>query len=147
MNMKQLRELLHLFSQHGLTRLEVAEGETRILLAREAAAARAAEQPVSAAAPVVQPAPAGTPGPAKNADPGPDFNQIHEVKSPMVGVFYTAPEPGGKPFVKVGDRVKKGDVMCLVEAMKLTNEITADKDGEVVDVCVVEYGQTLFKLF
>lgn len=152
MNMKQLRELLNLFSQHGLTRLEVDEGETRILLAREAAPARGLEQPAAAAAPAAQPAAASIPGPAKSADPGPDFNQIHEVKSPMVGVFYTAPEPGGKSFVKVGDRVKKGDVICIVEAMKLNNEITADKDGEVVDVCVqdgsvVEYGQTLFKLF
>jgi acetyl-CoA carboxylase biotin carboxyl carrier protein len=152
MNMKQLRELLKLFSQHGLTRLEVAEGETRILLAREGWPAHAAVQPSADASPVLQPAAAGVPGPGKSADPGPDFNQIHEVKSPMVGVFYAAPEPGGKPFVKVGDRVKKGDVMCIVEAMKLNNEITADKDGEVVDVCVqdgsiVEYGQTLFKLF
>lgn len=152
MNMKQLRELLQLFSQHGLTRLEVAEGETRILLAREASPLRPVEQPAAPQTPAAQPVEAGVPEHAKNADPGPDFNQIHEVKSPMVGVFYTAPEPGGKPFVKVGDRVKKGDVMCLVEAMKLNNEITADKDGEVVDVCVqdgsvVEYGQTLFKLF
>ena len=151
MNMKQLRELVHLFSQHGLTRLEVAEGETRILLARESPSLRPAEQPVippSATQPLVSSAPVH----GKNPDPGPDFNQLHEVKSPMVGVFYVAPEPGGKPFVKVGDRVKKGDVMCIVEAMKLNNEITADKDGEVVDVCVqdgsvVEYGQTLFKLF
>ncbi len=152
MNMKQLRELLNLFSQHSLTRLEMEEGETRILLAREAAPVRGLEQPALSQVPAAQPAAAGVPGPAKNADPGPNFNQIHEVKSLMVGVFYVAPEPGGKPFVKVGDRVKKGDVMCLVEAMKLNNEITADKDGEVVDICVqdgsvVEYGQTLFKLF
>ena len=152
MNMKQLRELVQLFSQHGLTRLEVAEGETRILLAREASSPRPAEQPAAIQAPAAQPVAAGASPSGKNADPGPDFNQIHEVKSPMVGVFYAAPEPGGKPFVKVGDRVKKGDVMCIVEAMKLNNEITADRDGEVVDVCVqdgsvVEYGQTLFKLF
>ena len=148
MNMKQLRELTQLFSQHGLTRLELSEGETRILLAREASYAAPA-QPAVAPAPV--PAPVSAPS-AKPADPGPDFNQIHEVKSPMVGVFYVAPEPGAAPFVKVGDRVKKGDVMCIVEAMKLNNEITADRDGEVIDVCVqdggvVEYGQTLFKLF
>ncbi len=147
MNMKQLRELVRLFSQHGLTRLEVAEGETRILLARETSVSHAPE----AAAPAPQPAVQAAPAQALH-DPGPDFNQLHEVKSPMVGVFYAAPEPGGKPFVKVGDRVNKGDVMCIVEAMKLNNEITADKDGEVVDICVtdgsvVEYGQTLFKVF
>ncbi len=153
MNLKQLKELMNLFSQHGLTRLEVTEGETKILLAREGAAPRAVE--AHAAIPAAYPASAAavpTSAPVKAADPGPDFNQIHEVKSPMVGVFYAAPEPGAKPFAKVGDRVKKGDVLCIVEAMKLNNEITADKDGEVVDVCVqdggvVEYGQTLFKLF
>ena len=80
-----------------------------------------------------------------------DFNQFKEVKSPMVGVFYAALSPDAAPFVKVGDRVKKGDVICIIEAMKLMNEITADEDGEVVDICVqngevVEYGQTLVKL-
>lgn len=151
MNMKQVRELVQLFSKHGLTRLEVAEGETRILLARETASPRPAEQPAAIQSAAPQPAANVSPS-GRKEDPGPNFNQIHEVKSPMVGVFYVAPEPGGKPFVKVGDRVKKGDVVCIVEAMKLNNEITADKDGEVVDVCVqdgsvVEYGQTLFKLF
>ena len=81
-----------------------------------------------------------------------DFNDVTGVVSPMVGVFYAAPAPAEKPFVAVGDRVKKGDVLCVIEAMKLMNEITADRDGEVVDICVqngdmVEYGQTLFKLF
>ncbi len=70
----------------------------------------------------------------------------------MVGVFYEAPSPEAEPFVKVGSKVKKGDVLCVVEAMKLLNEITADADGEIVDVCVengqlVEYGQVLYKIF
>ncbi len=153
MNIKQLKELMTLFTQHGLTRLEVTEGETKILLAREGGAPQAnAAQTAPVHVPAPQAAAAPAAAPAKASDPGPDFNQLHEVKSPMVGVFYVAPEPGAKPFVKVGDRVKKGDVLCIVEAMKLSNEITADKDGEIVDVCVqdggvVEYGQTLFKLF
>ena len=88
----------------------------------------------------------------KQEDVGVDFNNIIEVKSPLVGVFYAAPAPDAEPFVKVGDRVKKGDVLCIVEAMKLMNEITASHDGEVIDICiqngsVVEYGQTLFKLY
>ena len=83
---------------------------------------------------------------------GVDFNDIIEVKSPLVGVFYASPAPDAEPFVKVGDKVKKGDVLCIVEAMKLMNEITASHDGEIVDVCiqngsVVEFGQTLFKLY
>ena len=89
--------------------------------------------------------------PAK-AEPTLDFNNIIEVRSPIVGVFYEAPAPGAEPFVKVGSRVKKGDVLCIVEAMKLMNEVVAEVDGEVVDVCVkngeiVEYGQVLFKMF
>ena len=80
-----------------------------------------------------------------------DFNHLTQVKSPLVGVFYAAPAPDAAPFVKVGDTVKKGDVLCIVEAMKLMNEIVAETDGVVVDICagngdVVEFGQTLFKL-
>jgi acetyl-CoA carboxylase biotin carboxyl carrier protein len=88
----------------------------------------------------------------KTQDVGVDFNDIIEVKSPLVGVFYAAPSPEAEPFVKVGDRIKKGEVLCVVEAMKLMNEITATHDGEIVDICitngaVVEFGQTLFKLY
>lgn len=73
-----------------------------------------------------------------------------EVKSPMVGVFYNVPYPEAEPFVRIGDTVKKGDVLCLLEAMKLMNEIQAEKDGKITDICVkngdvVEFGQTLFK--
>jgi acetyl-CoA carboxylase biotin carboxyl carrier protein len=64
-----------------------------------------------------------------------DFNNIIEVKSPMVGVFYSAPSPGSEPFVKIGDRVKKGDVLCIIEAMKLMNEILREHEGEIVDIC------------
>ena len=85
-------------------------------------------------------------------DPGLDFNAISLVTSPMVGVFYATPAPDQEPFVKVGSKVKKGDVLCIIEAMKLMNEITAEQDGEVVDICVksgdvVEFGQPLFKIF
>lgn len=102
--------------------------------------------PAAALQPVV-PAPA-----ASVPDGGVDFNALSEFKSPMVGVFYAAPGPDQAPFVEVGKRVKKGDVLCIIEAMKLMNEITAEQDGEIVDICVsdgdvVEYGQTLFKIF
>ncbi len=70
----------------------------------------------------------------------------------MVGVFYAAPAPGAQPYVSIGSKVKAGDVLCLIEAMKLMNEITAEKDGEIVDICaqdgqIVEFGQTVFKIF
>ncbi len=74
-----------------------------------------------------------------------------EVKSPMVGTFYSSPSPKDEPYVKIGDKVKKGDVLCVVEAMKLMNEIESEYDGEIVEICVknedmVEYGTTLFKI-
>ncbi len=75
----------------------------------------------------------------------------HEIKSPMVGVFYTSPSPDAEPYVTVGSKVKKGDVVCIIEAMKLMNEITADKDGEIAEICVdngqvVEFSQVLFRM-
>lgn len=84
----------------------------------------------------------------KDVDKEESFNI---VKSPMVGTFYSSPSPNEEPFVKVGDKVKKGDVLCVVEAMKLMNEIESEFDGEIVEICVnnedmVEYGKTLFKI-
>ena len=133
MNIKQIRELAQIVSENGLSAIEIAEGENRVRIERAVAAPTA-------------------PAPAPAAEEtNVDFNRTREIKSPMVGVFYAAPSPDAKPFVEVGSKVKKGDIVCIVEAMKLMNEITAEFDGEVVDICVhngdvVEYGQTLFKL-
>jgi acetyl-CoA carboxylase biotin carboxyl carrier protein len=81
-----------------------------------------------------------------------DMTKVVAVKAPMVGVFYAAPAPGAEPFVHVGSKVKKGDTLCVIEAMKAMNEVTAEADGEVVDICVsdgelVEYGCVLMKLY
>ena len=149
MNIKQIRELAQILSRNDLSALEITEGETRIRMERSAAAV-----PVQTAQRVSEPvpyAPVPAPAQADERDAGVDFNRLTEVTSPLVGVFYAAPTPDAEPFVKVGSAVKKGDVMCIVEAMKLMNEIVAEQDGTVVDVCahngdVVEFGQTLFKL-
>jgi len=133
--------------------LEIEENDLRVRLEKGQTAGVA--QPVPAALPKPVPAtlPVETaPAPAPVADGTVDFNRLKEVKSPLVGIFYAAPSPGAEPFAGVGSRVKKGDVLCVVEAMKLMNEITADADGEVIDVCVqngqvVEFGQILFKLY
>jgi acetyl-CoA carboxylase biotin carboxyl carrier protein len=143
MNIKNVKSLVQIMEASGLTAIEVSEGDTRIRLER------AAGGPASAAAPV-QAAPAEVLAPAEEGVV--DFNNVFEVKSPMVGIFYTAPKPGAEPFVKIGDRVKKGDVLCIIEAMKLMNEITAETDGEIVDICavegqIVEFSQVLFKIF
>ena len=149
MNIKQIRELAQIVSENGLSAIEIAEGENRVRIERAVAAPAAVPAVVSMPAPVAAPT-APAPAPAAE-ETNVDFNRTREIKSPMVGVFYAAPSPDAKPFVEVGSKVKKGDIVCIVEAMKLMNEISAEFDGEVVDVCVhngdvVEYGQTLFKL-
>ena len=147
MNIKQIRELAQIAAENGLSAIEIAEGENRVRIERAVSAPAAIPTVVSM--PMAAPA-APAPAPAAE-ETNVDYNRTREIKSPMVGVFYAAPSPDAKPFVEVGSKVKKGDVVCIVEAMKLMNEITAEFDGEVVDVCVhngdvVEYGQTLFKL-
>ncbi len=146
MNIKQIRELAQIVKECGLTALEITEGETRIRLKGGAGAPSAGAVPQ----PVLSPS-AAVEGTAGKPDSPIDFNKVYEVKASLVGVFYAAPAPDAPPFVSVGSKVKKGDVLCIIEAMKLMNEIVADRDGEVADVCVrtgevVEYGQTLFKL-
>ena len=153
MNLRQIRELVRLLESSGLSVLEIEENDLRVRLEKGQTAGLA--QPVPAALPQAAPPalPAQTaPAPAPVADGTVDFNRLKEVKSPLVGIFYAAPSPGAEPFASVGSRVKKGDVLCVVEAMKLLNAITADADGEVIDVCVqngqvVEFGQILFKLY
>lgn len=150
MNIEQVESLARIMKQYSLTKLEMEDEGTCIKL--EAAPAQAAPQTVQQSA--MSPAPQ-EPVPAAIQPPGGegvDFNALNEVKSPMVGVFYAAASPDADDFVTVGSQVKKGDVLCIIEAMKLMNEITADMDGEVVDICVgngqvVEYGQALFKIF
>ena len=149
MNIKQIRELAQIAAENGLSAIEIVEGENRVRIERAVSAPAAIPTVVSM--PMAAPA-APAPAPAAEAEEtNVDFNRTREIKSPMVGVFYAAPSPDAKPFVEVGSKVKKGDIVCIVEAMKLMNEITAEFDGEVVDICVhngdvVEYGQTLFKL-
>lgn len=141
MNIKQIRELAEILNANGLTELEVSEGESRIYLAKQASL------PVP---PLQQPAAAIVSTPEIENSPV-DFNKTKEIKSSLIGVFYAASSPDVKPFVSVGSKVKKGDVLCIIEAMKLMNEIISEQEGEIVDVCVangdvVEFGQTLFKL-
>lgn len=151
MKIEEIRELAQIMKENGLGVLELQEDGTSLRLETACATAPVVQGVVPAAAPAA-PAPAPT-APATAQDGTPvDFNNLKEVKSPMVGMFYQAPSPEADPYVRVGSKVKKGDVLCVIEAMKLLNEITADTDGEIVDVCVengqlVEYGQVLFKIF
>ena len=142
MNVEDIRVLAEIMRLNELSTLEVTEGDNRIRLER-AAAAPSIPVTIPGTSPSI---------PVQEDQDIVDFNAIKEFKSPMVGVFYASPAPGAQPFITLGSRVKKGDVLCIIEAMKLMNEMTAEEDGEIVDICahdgdVVEYSQTLFKIF
>lgn len=152
MDMQQIDALAELMERRGLTRvrLEDKDGSAVELECHAAPApAQAATAPVAAtpeAAPAAAPEAPSAPAPAPAADPS-----LTSVVAPMVGVFYAAPSPGAEPFVKVGSKVRKGDTLCVIEAMKLMNEVTAERDGEVVEVCaedgdLVDYGRCLMKI-
>ena len=149
MDLRKLKTLIDLVSESNISELEIteAEGKVRIVKASEAAPVQyvqsaaapavaapsaAAAAPAAAQAPVAEPAPTG-----------------HTVKSPMVGTFYRSSSPGSPAFVEIGAQVKEGDTLCIIEAMKILNEIEADKSGTVTQILgengqAVEYGQPLF---
>jgi len=142
MTTDKIKNLAEIFYAHNLTKLEAQENGVKIILERA---------PGDGAPGVNARAETGVSPEALFNGAAMDFNNLTEIKSPIVGVFYAAPSPDGQPFVCIGDKVKKGDVLCIIEAMKLLNEITADADGEIVDICIkngdiAEYGQTLFKM-
>lgn len=148
MDLRKLKTLIDLVSESGVAELEITEGEDRVrIVNRNGAAPVQVHQPVT----VAQPMPVPVPAPEVAPTPAPTAPQQTgtPLTSPMVGTFYRAPSPGADPFVKVGDTVKKGQVVCIIEAMKLLNEVEADMDGTVKEVCVengqpVEFGQSLF---
>ena len=152
MDLRKLKTLIELVETSGIAELEIQEGEERVRITRAVAPSAqtvmmqapmaAAPQPAPAAAAAAVPAPVAT---AAEEPSG------HVVKSPMVGTFYRAASPGAKTFVEVGDTVKEGDTLCIIEAMKLMNEIEADASGVVKAVLAengqpVEFGQPLFLL-
>lgn len=151
MNIKHIEQLAKIMRENGLTSVEIAEGDLKINLKKEGQTLGSAvvTDPVIAAMPKKAEVAANE---SKKADEGYSFSKMNEITSPLAGVFYASPSPDAPPFVKAGDKVKKGDVICIIEAMKIMNELTADRDGEIADVCVkneqiVEYGQTLFTYF
>ena len=143
----KLKKLIDLVQESGIAELEITEGEERVRIARGGALS---VTPLAAAAlPLAVTAPAGAAAPAAPAAAAEAAPEGHVVKSPMVGTFYRAPSPEAKPFVDVGATVKAGETVCVIEAMKLMNEIEADASGTIKAILVengqpVEYGQTLF---
>jgi acetyl-CoA carboxylase biotin carboxyl carrier protein len=142
MDLKELKALLRLMEGADLEELEVQEGDKRVRIRRRASEASV---PVRATAP----AQAGAKMSAMVVGATPDTAGLLAIESPMVGTFYRAPAPGAEPYVKEGDRVQKGTVVCIVEAMKLMNEIESEVGGLIVKVVAengkpVEFGQPLF---
>ncbi|TSE18838.1 Biotin carboxyl carrier protein of acetyl-CoA carboxylase [Tepidimonas alkaliphilus] len=152
MDLRKLKTLIDLVSESNISELEITEAEGKVRIVKAAPAAAAAVAPAPAPmTPLTVQAPAPLPEPAAPAVAVPVAPQGHVIKSPMVGTFYRAPSPGAKPFVEVGQAVKEGETVCIIEAMKILNEIEADRAGVIKEILVengqaVEYGQPLFVL-
>lgn len=147
MDLRKLKKLIELVEEYSITELEITEGEEKVRISKSipymqpAAVAPQQTSVVTAAAPLVE----KEPDAAEHAN----LPSGHIVRSPMVGTFYRASAPGAKPFVEVGQTVRVGDVLCIIEAMKLLNEIEADRDGKIKAILLengqpVEYGEPLF---
>lgn len=156
MDSKRLAEIADVMEDRGLTRVRVEEPDGTAVELERASAAQPVAVPMSmpsamaaqVAAPTVAPA---APEPAAQAPAAAPESKGTEVTAPMVGVFYAAPAPGDEPFVHVGSKVKAGETLCIIEAMKVLNEVTAEADGEVLEICVadgdlVEFGSCLMRI-
>ena len=147
MDLRKLKKLIDLVQESGIAELEITEGEEKVKIVKGGHVSVSAAAPVQVVAAAEPRAPAAAaPAPAAEAPAG---QEGHVVKAPMVGTFYRSPSPDAKAFVEVGQVVKEGDTICIIEAMKLMNEIEADAGGVVKAILVengqpVEYGQPLF---
>ena len=150
MDLRKLKTLIDLVSESGVAELEIREGEDHVRIVNRANAVKTAAAP----APVVVTDPLPIPVTTAAAEPAPApaaDTPKKTINSPMVGTFYRSPAPGAKSFVEIGQSVKAGDTVCIIEAMKLMNEITAEQDGTIVELCAksgqsVEYGTPLFRI-
>ncbi len=161
---KKLNEVAALMEDHGLTRVRLSEEDGRVVElermtapAPEAIAVPVAAPMTAAVTPAAAPAapavtaPTEAPAPAAETAPAPTASNTISVEAPMVGVFYAAPSPGADPFVSVGSTVHVGDTLCIIEAMKLMNEVVAEADGTIAEICVqdgdlVEFGSCIMKI-
>jgi acetyl-CoA carboxylase biotin carboxyl carrier protein len=147
MDIRKVKKLIELLDESGIAEIEITEGEESVRISRYPTNVQAAQvmAPAMASAPVAA-APAAAAAPAVVAEPP---QPGHRITAPMVGTYYSSPTPGAKTFVSIGSRVEAGDTLCIIEAMKMMNQIEADTSGTVVSILVengdpVEYGQPLF---
>jgi acetyl-CoA carboxylase biotin carboxyl carrier protein len=157
MDLRKLKKLIDLVEESGIAELEITEGEEKVKIVKGGSGGKEGvvlSPPASAASPPAAQAMsvlAATAASASTQGEAPTSLEGHIVKSPMVGTFYRSGSPGAKPFVEVGDTVKAGQAICIIEAMKLMNEIEADKDGVIKAIMVengqpVEYGESLMMI-
>ena len=148
MDIRKVKKLIELLEESGISELEISEGEESVRISRHPRMGMQA--PMTIAAPMVHAAPPPAAAPATSGVAhAPGGKDDHTVTSPMVGTFYSAASPGSKPFVEIGNEVKIGQVLCIIEAMKMMNQIESDKAGRVTAVIAkngdpVEFGQPLF---
>ena len=152
MDIRKIKKLIELLEESGIAEIEIKEGEEAVRISRmpagvvtHAPVAQVAAMPAATAAAVP---PAGALPAAENAALKPKPNE-HVITAPMVGTFYASPSPGAKAFVEIGDEIKVGQVLCIIEAMKMMNQIEADKAGRIASIMArngdpVEFGQPLF---
>lgn len=153
MDIRKVKKLIELLEESGIDELEIHEGEESVRITRQSKSAPVTATPIQVAQPFAAPAPAPAPIATEVAAQATSAPVVsgHQVKSPMVGTFYNSPSPDAATFVTEGQQVKQGDVLCIVEAMKMMNQIKADKSGTVEAVLVengqpVEYDQPLFTI-
>lgn len=149
MDLRKLKKLIELVEEYSITELEITEGEEKVRISKSITVTQASATIVPQNQTSVAANLAGASSEESPADEKPGLPDGHVVKSPMVGTFYKASAPGAKPFVEIGQHVKTGDTLCIIEAMKLLNEIEADRGGKIKAILPengqpVEYGEPLF---
>ena len=147
MDIRKVKKLIELLEESGISELEISEGEESVRISRHPRMAMQA--PMAMASPMLQAAPAAPAMPATSAGEHKPRNDEHTVTSPMVGTYYSAASPGAKAFVEFGTEIKVGQILCIIEAMKMMNQIESDKAGRVTAILAkngepVEFGQPLF---
>ncbi len=148
MDIRKIKKLIELLDESGVAEIEIHEGEESVRISRNGTAPAMMQMPFEGYAQPYAPAPQAAVAVAEAPPAEPEKITGHEVKAPMVGTYYSAPSPGAAAFAEVGQKVTKGDTICIIEAMKLLNQIEADVGGTIKAICVengepLEYGQTI----
>jgi len=146
-DIRKVKKLIELLEESGISELEISEGEESVRISRHPR--MGVQAPMTMASPMVHAAPAPVAGPATSAGEHAPRKDDHTVTSPMVGTYYSSASPGAKPFVEIGSEVKVGQILCIIEAMKMMNQIESDKAGRVTSIIAkngepIEFGQPLF---